>query len=130
MSIKFNIVEGDSTSEYFDTYKSIVNDLKNGLTVSEIQEKYGLVNSSWRKFQKQLVEDGFLQNLKMKQSISKYYYKRDDGYIVSKYNNTGSHYIALFKNEKDAIRCVELMKECGWDLSKRDEIVEKVKRGE
>lgn len=130
MSIKFNIVEGNSTKEFFNTYNSIVKDLKNGLSVNEIKEKYGLLSGSWRKFQKQLVKDGFLQNRQMKQAVSKYYYEREDGFIVSKYNNTGSKYIAQFKDEKDAIRCVELMKECGWDLSKRDEIVEKVKQGE
>lgn len=126
--VNFNIIETDSTKEFNEIYSKIKEDLSQGLLVKEIQAKYGLTHGTWRKFYKQLVNDG-LKNPRKRSSYSPRYYTINKGYyIVQKFYGSTKHHIGSFKCEYDAKKCVELMKAYDWDLTMKEKIVGKVKQ--
>ena len=125
--MNFNIVESDSTKEFNEMYEQIKVDLDNGLLVREIMEKHGLSHGKWRKYYKQLVQDGLKEPKKREQYAPKYYCLNKNRYVVQKFYDKKKYHIGSFKNESDAQKCVRLMKECDWDLTQRERIINEIK---
>lgn len=132
MFMAFKVIETDWTKEFYETYEQVKNDLAHGLGVGQIKRKYGFSDGKWHSYYKELCRDGIMIPKSKSKTEPKYYSFYNGKYIVSKTINRRKYYIAEFKTEKEAQLCVQLMKECDWDLNERwrikDEIRQKVKQ--
>lgn len=126
--MNFNIIETDYTKDFNERYTLIKEELSNGLSVSDIKEKYEMSDGKWRKYYKQLVEDGIFKPRARSQKEAKFYTHHNGRYIVQKWKKDRKQHIGTFKCEADAKKCVQLMKQCKWDLEQKTRIVNEVKR--
>lgn len=126
--LHFRIVESDYTREFYEMYARIKKDLSNGLKVKEIKQKYDLNDGKWRKYQKELVAEGLFEPRAISQKKAKFYTYTKGKYRVQKWKRNRKNHIGIFKLEEDAQKCVQLMKECNWDLEQKQRIVNQVKR--
>lgn len=126
--VNFNIIETDSTKEFNEIYSKIKEDLSNGLLIWQIQKKHDLTKGQWRRYYKQLVQDGLKKPRKKGEYTPRYYTINKRHYVVQKFYGSKKNHIGSFRCEYDAQKCVKLMKECNWDLTKKKEIVEQVKK--
>ena len=126
--MEFRIVESDYTKEFYSMYGKIKKDLANGLKVKEIKQRYDLTDGAWRKYQKELVADGLFQPRQRSQKEAKFYTTNHGRYIVQKWKKDRKKHIGTFKCETDAQKCVQLMKDCNWDLEQKTRIVNQVKK--
>lgn len=124
--VNFKIVESDWTKEFNELYEQIKQDLSNKIPIGEIKSKYGLSDGKWQTFRKELLADGLAVKNKDKPE-PKYYSPFRGGYVVQKVINHHKYHIGAFKKESDAKLCVKLMKECNWDLSQKNEIVQSIR---
>lgn len=122
----FTVVETDWTEEFYTKYNQIKEDYQNGMKVKDIKAKYNLTDGSWQSYRKELINDGFIE-LKRNCREPKYYTLHQGRFCVQKVINKRKYHIASFKTEKEAQKCVELMKQCNWNMEKRKEIVDKVR---
>ena len=126
--MNFRIVESDYTKDFYSMYTKIKKDLANGLKVKEIKTKYNLTDGKWRKYQKELVAEGLFKPRKRSQKEAKFYTHNHGNYVVQKWKRDTKKHIGTFKCEADAQRCVQLMKDCNWDLEQKTRVVNTVKR--
>lgn len=124
--VTFKIIEQDWTRDFNELYEQIKEDLSNKVPVTKIKSKYGLSDGKWQTFRKQLLKDGLAIRNKDKPE-PKYYTAFRGGYVVQKVINHHKYHIGAFKSESDAKLCVKLMKECNWDLSQKNEIVQSIR---
>ena len=124
--MNFNIVETNWTKEFNNTYEKIKKDYANEMSVKDIKSKYGLTDGKWGAYRKQLMTDGLLQTRKEK-TEPRFYSVCKTGYLVQKVIDHHKYYIATFKTESQAKKCVELMKECNWDLTQKENIIQTVR---
>lgn len=120
--MNFRIVESDYTREFYERYARIKKDLSNGLKVKEIKQKYDLNDGKWRKYQKELVAEGLFEPRARSQKKAKFYTYSNGRFRSQKVINGRKYHIGTFKCKHDVELAVELMKECGWDLSKLEEV--------
>ena len=128
MSVTFNMIETDWTKEFYTTYEKVKEDIKQGFQFKEIREKHNISSGQWIAYRKELIQDGLLQGRYNVNPPKYYVYVAGRGYMVQKWIKNSRIYYGTFKTEREAQRCVELMKECGWDKEKRWEIRAKVKK--
>ena len=126
--MNFNIVESDYTKDFYSLYNKIKKDLEKGMKVKDIKKKYGLSDGSWRKYYKELSEEGILKPRHRSQKEAKFYTYYNGHFIVQKWKDGTKKHIGTFNREADAQECVRLMKECNWDLTKKQNIVDKIKQ--
>ena len=69
----FTIEESDWTTTFYHTYNQIKEDVKNGLKVKEIKEKYNITNGKWISYRNELVNEGIIPKGQGKKSKPKYY---------------------------------------------------------
>lgn len=124
--VTFKIIESDWTKDFNELYEQIKIDITNGMSISKIKAKYGLTDGKWQTYRKQLLKDGLATKNKDKPE-PRYYSAYRGGYVVQKVINHHKYHIGSFKSESDAKLCVKLMKECNWDLTRKNEIVNKIR---
>ena len=127
MTTTFTIEESDWTTTFYDTYNQIKEDVKNGLKVKEIKEKYNITNGKWISYRNELVNDGIIPKGQGNKRKPKYYTLAGKKWIVQKTIQGSRKHFGTFHSELEAQRCVELLKECNWDIERSWEIRDKVK---
>ena len=128
MTTTFTINESDWTTTFYSTYAQIKEDVKNGLKVKEIKQKYGITDGKWISYRNELIQDGIIPKGKGKKSKPKYYTKVGKKWIVQKTIHGSKRHFGTFYSEVEAQRCVELLKEVDWDTEQSWEIRAKVKK--
>ena len=123
----FTISESDWTKEFYTTYTQIKKDIKNGMKIKDIKKKHGLSEGQWGSYRRELIYDGIIIPVQQKRQTAKYYHYSKGKYHVSKNIDGKRKHIGTFKTESQAKWCVELMKECNWDLTQLDIVRNKVR---
>lgn len=125
--VNFTVVERSST-EIFELYDKIKQDVIDGLKIKDICEKYKITDSRWLKFRKQLIKDGLIESSSKSRKNGKFYYynKQAKKYFVVKSINKKKIWFGAYKREEDAKSVVEKLKECDWDKSQMPKILEEL----
>ena len=135
--VNFRIVEGD---DFFESVKDdFIRLYKNGVKVQDIQERLGLTKSQYISFLRRLRRTGDITTIRNptagpKPAPKKDYKKPPRYYSYNHHINRWtvtykSRYYACFRKKEQAECFVELMKECNWDKSRKDELRQKVLQG-
>lgn len=124
--VNFNIIETDWTAKFNRMYSQIKQDYANGMKVMDIKSKHGLSDGRWIAFRKQLLADGVIVDEKHK-TKPKYYSAYRGGFVVQKVVDKKKYHIGAFRTEAEAKLCVQLMEECNWDLTQKNEIVNRIR---
>ena len=122
----FNIKESDWTEEFYSIYDDIKADFVSGMKIMDIKAKYGLNHNRWRKYRKEMIEDGTYDKRPKHEPRYITRNKNDDSWRVIKSTNRKTQTLLWFKEEKKAIRAVELFKKYGWDIENRERIKKEV----
>lgn len=136
--MNFNIINGnDDYIQKAEEFARLYNNPR--IPVVKIREKMNLNHNTYRKLLKYCKENKMVKlrykynkwnkRYKDKRIVKNYTKIRRKGYnyfMVCKFINNKDCYFATFKEEKQAQRMVELLRECDWDYSKRYELKEKV----
>ena len=126
--VNFRIIEGDDLFEsVHDEFLHLYN---NGVTAKTIMKKLGLTKSQYQNFKIRLKRRNEItlrnpnagkkkQKHHSRLNPKNYYFNRgsDRWYVM----HSGTYY-ACFFTEPQAQRFVELMRECDWDKSKREDL--------
>ena len=127
--MNFNIIEQNWTEEFYKNYPDIKQDLVGGMPIKDIKKKYGLTEGRWLSYRKELINEGVITKKKAKRKgryTPKNYSYNHGFYQVQKWKNGGVVHIASFKRECDAQKCVQLMRECNWDLNEISRIKKEI----
>lgn len=133
--VTFNIIEGDDILDRIqDDFLELYDDKR--IRKKDICRILGITSSQFQNLRMRLVRRGLIKEVRNphggnrktlintgKKCPKNYFWNRQQKKWNVKYHN---HYYACFKEEKHAKRFVELMRECGWDSSKKKEIKKKV----
>ena len=128
--VNFRIVEGD------DFFESVKDDFLTlyleGVKVQDIQEKLNITKSQYMNFLRRLRRTGDITTIRNPHAGAKPapkcdYKKNPKHYSYNHYTNRWtvtykSQYYACFRKKEQAKCFVELMKECNWDKSRKDEL--------
>ena len=136
-NLNFRIVEGD---DFFESVKDEFTQLyNNGVKVQDIQERLGLSKSQDMNFLRRLRRTGDITTIRNPNAgpkpAPKNDYKKHPRYYsynhhIRRWTVTyKSRYYACFRKKEQAQCFVELMKECKWDKSRKDELRQKVLQG-
>ena len=137
-NLNFRIVEGD------DLFESVKDDFltlyRDGVKVQDIQEKLNITKSQYMNFLRRLRRTGDITTIRNPNAGPKpapaHHYKKKPRYYsynhhIRRWTVTyKSKYYACFRKKEQAVRFVELMKECNWDKSRKDELKWRVLKGE
>ena len=137
-NLNFRIVEGD---DFFESVKDDFLTLYlNGVKVQDIQEKLNITKSQYMNFLRRLRRTGDITTIRNPNAgpkpAPKHDYKKHPRYYsynhhIRRWTVTyKSKYYACFRKKEQAQCFVELMKECNWDKSKKDELKWKALRGD
>lgn len=136
--VEFNIVENfDILDTIGDDFLRLYND---GVKVKDICKELDISKNQFQNILRRYVREGKITKVRnpnagQKRTIlnrnqhnpKNYFYSRQyKGFIVRR----KSKYYGCFKEEKNAERFVELMRECDWDFERRKEIKKRVLEGE
>ena len=136
--VNFRIVEGD---ELFESVKDdFITLYKNGVKIEDIQKKLGLTKSQYMKFFQRLRRDGDIKEIRNQNAGAKpepchhpkknphnYSYNHHTKRWVVTYK---MKYFTCFRKKEQAQRFVDLMRDCDWDKSRKDELKWKAIKGE
>jgi len=128
--VNFRIVEGD---DFFESVKDDFLTLyRDGVKVQDIQERLGLTKSQYMNFLRRLRRTGDITTIRNPNAgpkpSPKHDYKKHPRYYsynhhINRWTVTyKSQYYACFRKKEQAVRFVELMRECNWDKSRKDEL--------
>lgn len=136
--MNFTIVDGDyDYRKLLPEFSELYND--DYIPVTEIMDRLGLNQNSYRKLRRDAIEEELVQprRTKYKRKTSykinpKYISKERRGhfefYKVVKRIDSKVIYFGYFKDYRQAERMVELLVECDWDVTRRQELKEQVLR--
>lgn len=129
--LNFNIVEGkDILDEIGEDFVQMYN---NGVSRAVICKKLGINQTQFQNLRVRLTRNGRITKVRNPNAGDKktrkydklnprnYYFCRNTGRFHVAYKN---RYYSCFKNEEDAKKFVEMMRECDWDYNKRKEFKE------
>lgn len=133
----FNIIEGD---DFFDSiHDEFLLLYNNGVKVSEIIERLNITTSQYHNFRRRLIRTGEIktarnpkagkkkvQGFSSRSNPKNYYYNRFARCYAIVHCE---EYYGTFRDCGDAKKFVELMRECNWDKSRKDELRQKVLNG-
>lgn len=134
--MNFTIVDGDyDYRELLPRFSELYND--NYIPVTEIMDKLGLNQNTYRKLRRDAIEEELVQPRRTKYKrktsykinpkyISKVHHGRFEYYKVIKRIDSKVVYFGYFKDYRQAERMVELLYENDWDINKRDELKQQV----
>ena len=106
--------------------KSFINDFEN-MSVYDLRKKYDLSDKKYRRLKEKL---GLGKKKQVRRETafhfsypySKFYYKYDDRYIITRRIKGKSIHFCSCKSEETAKKTVELLKKYNWDKSKVPQI--------
>ena len=126
--VNFNIIEGDDLFE--SVHDELIRLYNNGTKADTIMKKLNITKSQYQNFKIRLKRRNEItlknpnagkkkQKHHSRLNPKNYYFNRgsDRWYVM----HSGTYY-ACFFTEPQAQRFVELMRECDWDKSKKDEL--------
>ena len=130
----FRIVEGD---DLFESVKDeFVHLYDTGVKIQDIQKKLGLTKSQYHNFFYRLRRTGEISKVRNpnagpkpeprhhpKKNPRNYSYNKFTKRWTVTYRET---YYGCFHRKEQAVRFVELMRECNWDISRKKELKSKV----
>ena len=139
--MNFRVVE-NSPPSYLDRYDEFVEMYKNtDIKVEKIKAELGWSTNVYEKARKQAIREGLITNrhpghyLKKKEGVSPKYYsfsRNANKFIIKKWLRKGGvrkeYYYGIYGNEDAVKMVVAELKKVDWDISKLDEIQDKVKR--
>ena len=111
--MNFRIIENSyDTEEVYEKFIQLYND---NVPMKEMQKQLGFNNYKYRKFRKQALSEGRI-NDRRKSRKSKYYYKTSKGsFVVSKRNKDGEQVrYGYYKTESEAQARVRELKQKNW----------------
>ena len=129
-NLNFRIVEGD---DFFESVKDDFLTLYlDGVKVQDIQEKLNITKSQYMNFLRRLRRTGDITTIRNPHAgakpAPKHDYKKHPRYYsynhhINRWTVTyKSRYYACFRKKEQAQCFVELMRECDWDKSKREDL--------
>lgn len=132
--MNFRIVEGEDILDSIgDEFLRLYAD--QSVKVDEICKRLNISKTQFQNLRMRLVRRGVISSKRNKlggrKKSRKYNKKQPKNYFWSRQNKNfhikyKEKYYGCFKNEEDAKRYVELMRECGWDRSRMAELKERV----
>ena len=133
-NMNFRIVEGnDPLEDIQDDFIRLYND--DTVRVQDICDEFGISHSQYTNLLQRLRRRGDIKKVRNphggRKKTRQYSKLHPKNYVYNRKEKTfqvrrNGEYYACFKKESDAKRYVELMRECGWDKSKRWILKEKV----
>lgn len=131
--MNFRIIENAPSS--WDKEDELIQQYKDGVPVAEIRKNLSISAPTFNKMVQQFKKEGKIQprrktyHRKKNKKPSPKYYQRQWNRSGFQIVRRGKYY-GYVKTRRQAERFVELMKECDWDMSMRDEVKKKVMNGE
>ena len=133
-NLNFRIVEGD---DFFESVKDEFTQLYNdGVKIQDIQDRLGLSKSQYMNYFQKLRRSGDITKVRnpragKKADLRDHYKKHPKHYSFNKRSGFWTvrfceQYYTSFRKKEQAVRFVELMRECDWDMSCKDELRQKV----
>ena len=134
--VNFRIIEGDTAFESIkDEFTQLYND---GVKIADIQKKLNLTKSQYMNYFRKLRRSGDITKVRnpragKKADLRDHYKKHPKHYSFNKRSGFWTvrfceQYYASFRKKEQAQYFVELMKECNWDMSCKDELRQRVLR--
>ena len=121
--MRFKIVEG-AYVDFESIREEFTNDyLHSGIPNKELQKKYGLTKGEWNEFTSQIKEE-FNLTRRPRKFNGRYYYRKVNGWNVSKRMGTKTYNFGTVPTEEIAQLLVEKCKEVDWDIAKCYKIVQ------
>ena len=132
--VNFRIIEGDTAFESIkDEFTQLYND---GVKIADIQKKLNLTKSQYMNYFRKLRRSGDITKVRnpragKKADLRDHYKKHPKHYSFNKRSGFWTvrfceQYYTSFRKKEQAVRFVELMRECDWDMSCKDELRQKV----
>ena len=129
----FKVVDGDR--HWMDQVPAFQILYGRDFLVSEIKHQLDITEGEFRRLRRHCIKEGLINPRRGRPSNQKgaKYYSRSmshgvEYYLVNKRVDGELYHFACFRKVYQAERMVELLKECGWDYSRRDELKEQVLR--
>ena len=115
--VTFNIIEGDYTLTF--PYEEIKEDYYNSsLLVEEIKKKYQLSKGDWKRFRKQLKEEGLpLKTVRNRMGTGKYFYwcEKRGMYKVQRHFKRKTVFFGYYPTEEAAQARIDELNRNGWE---------------
>ena len=121
----FRIHERDWTNEFYTIYEKVKKDYLDGVPVKDIRAKHNISKSLWKTYRRELKNDGLFVRYRGKPRYITYS-KPHKRWKVIKTIKSKTYTFLTFKEEKDALRAVELFKKYGWNMKNRERVRKEV----
>ena len=132
--MNFRIVENAPSS--WEKEDGLIQQYRDGVPVAEIRKNLCISVPTFNKMIQQFKKEGKILPRRKPYNLKKKANKRKPKYYVKHQNRKGFNiikgkkYFGYVNTRDQAERFVELMKECDWDMSMREEVKRRVVNGE